>query len=132
MSKKVLKRRHRESPQERIFTELIRKLHRVRSGRTGAKRVAYTLEECSLAVLATLLSLRMDQEPQLLLADAHGLLNEAKDFLSDYAPEFDSDEERKLASHLSLTLKESMRALGYTSYGGFWCSRGRRFVEVGG
>lgn len=55
-------------------------------------------------MVAASLSLRMDQEPSVLLADAQGLLNDAKEFLAEYAPGFDADEEREMASHLSLTL----------------------------
>jgi hypothetical protein len=127
MIRKPGKPRKINSPEERIIEELVQKFRRRRMASTSAKPVAFTLEECSLAIIAALLSLHTDQEPGVLLADAHGLLNDAKGFLTEYAPQFDSDEERKFASYLKLTLKESMCALGFESYGGFWDAVNRAF-----
>ena len=126
MSKSAMKNR-RPKDNKDIYRAFIRKLHEKRVGRTGDARTDYTIGECSLAIVAALLSLRMDQEPDVLLADAHELLSNARDFLAGYALQMDSERERERAASTSLTLKESMRALGYTSYRGFWDAVDRAF-----
>ena len=110
-----------------LFGAFIRKFHKQRRGRTGDAQTVYANGEFFLAVVAALLSLRMDQEPDVLLADAHELLSNARDFLAGYARQVDSDKERERASFLSLTLKESMHELGYKSYRGFWDAVDRTF-----
>jgi hypothetical protein len=105
-----------------ILKPFITKLHERHGGRTGDAQTDYTIAGCSLAIVAALLSLRVDQEPDVLLADAHELLSNSREFLAGYARQVDSEKERERAAKISLTLKESKRALGYKSYGGFWAA----------
>jgi hypothetical protein len=107
-------------------------LRRKERSHSGDVQPVYSVEVCSLAIVAALISLRMNQEitePDglLWLADAHGLLNNAKEFLQKYAPEFDSKAKFERSTYFSLPLQEAMRALRFKSYQGFWAAVERTF-----